>query len=152
MNERLITLAAAAGLIGAGPVLADHNSKNGEGWANMPNDIHNTRVETRENDDNAAFRDFVKYGEGSKTVNRFDSEGTQPGTAVEQKSSVKNQINQGAAAPMSRNEIRKRVATNEQVAARTHSRLDRGTSATSRLNRSRSSTSAAGNRNGRGRR
>jgi hypothetical protein len=57
-----------------GSALADHNSKNGEGWANMPNDVHNTRVETRENDDNEAFRDFVRYGEGSKSVNRFETD------------------------------------------------------------------------------
>jgi wobble nucleotide-excising tRNase len=35
----------------------------------MPNDIHNTRVETLESNDNEAFRDFVKYGEGAESVN-----------------------------------------------------------------------------------
>jgi hypothetical protein len=55
---------------------ADHNSPNGEGWANMPNDIHNTRMDTKETDDNEAFRDFVKYGEGSDSENRFDSDDT----------------------------------------------------------------------------
>lgn len=51
------------------PAYADHNSPHGPGWANMPNDIHNTRVETLEANDNEAFRDFVKYGEGAESVN-----------------------------------------------------------------------------------
>lgn len=67
------------------PALADHNSKQGEGWANMPNDIHNTRVETLETKDNEAFRDFVKYGEGSESVNRFDSDDATAQRAKEQK-------------------------------------------------------------------
>jgi hypothetical protein len=52
--------------------LADHNSRWGEGWAKMPNDIHNTRVETR-GDDNA-FRDFVRFGNGADSVNRFSTD------------------------------------------------------------------------------
>ena len=49
------------------PALADHNSKWGEGWANMPNDIHNTRIDTR--GDNTAFRDFVRQGNGAVREN-----------------------------------------------------------------------------------
>ena len=67
---------ATAIALGSSPVIADHNSKNGDGWANMPNDIHNTRMETREADDNDAFKDFVKYGEGSESVNSLDSDDT----------------------------------------------------------------------------
>lgn len=52
--------------------LADHNSRWGEGWAKMPNDIHNTRVETR--GDNSTFRDFVRFGNGADSVNRFSTE------------------------------------------------------------------------------
>lgn len=51
------------------PAHADHMSPWGEGWANMPNDIHNTRLDLR--DDNDAFRDFVQYGEGADTTNRW---------------------------------------------------------------------------------
>ena len=51
---------------------ADHNSRWGEGWAKMPNDIHNTRVETR-GDDNT-FRDFVRFGNGADSVNRFSTD------------------------------------------------------------------------------
>ena len=49
--------------------LADHNSIHGAGWANMPNDIHNTRIE----DDlsSTEFRDFVSQGAGAATVNRY---------------------------------------------------------------------------------
>ncbi|MEA3275802.1 MAG: hypothetical protein U9Q81_11040 [Pseudomonadota bacterium] len=51
---------------------ADHNSPHGAGWARMPNDIHNTRIETR--GDNTAFRDFVRYGNGASSVNRYLSD------------------------------------------------------------------------------
>lgn len=50
-------------------VSADHNSPWGEGWANTPNDVHNTRIDTR--DDNEAFRDFVRQSNGASSVNRF---------------------------------------------------------------------------------
>lgn len=64
-----------AGLLLAGafgsPALADHNSPFGEGFANMPNDIHNTRVDTREEDDNETFVDLVRFGNGATTINRF---------------------------------------------------------------------------------
>jgi hypothetical protein len=62
-------------LLCAAPALADHNSKNGEGWANMPNDIHNTRIDTRTSGDNEAFKDFVRYGNGAESINRFDVDG-----------------------------------------------------------------------------
>lgn len=52
--------------------LADHNSRWGEGRAKMPNDIHNTRVETR--GDNTTFRDFVRFGNGAESVNRFSTD------------------------------------------------------------------------------
>ncbi len=58
---------------------ADHNSKWGEGWANMPNDIHNTRIDTR--GDNTAFRDFVRNGNGADSVNRY---ATDPGRSPRQ--------------------------------------------------------------------
>ena len=49
--------------------LADHNSVLGPGTTNMPNDIHNTRIE----DDlsSTAFRDFVSGGAGADSVNRY---------------------------------------------------------------------------------
>jgi hypothetical protein len=42
--------------------LADHNSPWGAGWANMPNDVHDLRIETRERGDASAFRDLVRGG------------------------------------------------------------------------------------------
>jgi len=70
MKNTTIKLAAlACATLAAGTVLADHNSPMGEGWANMPNDIHNTRVETK--GDNETFRDFVKQGAGADSVNRY---------------------------------------------------------------------------------
>ncbi|MBW8371558.1 MAG: hypothetical protein K0M66_11405 [Thiobacillus sp.] len=49
--------------------LADHNSPNGAGWANMPNDIHNTRIESDLS--GSEFSDFVRQGAGADTVNRY---------------------------------------------------------------------------------
>lgn len=72
--KRSITTLALASILGtlvSMPAMADHNSPMGEGWANMPNDIHNTRIDTRETDDTDAFTDFVYQGAGADTVNRF---------------------------------------------------------------------------------
>ena len=44
---------------------ADHMSIWGEGWANMPNEIHNLRMEYK--DDNDAFLSEVQYGAGAVT-------------------------------------------------------------------------------------
>jgi hypothetical protein len=49
--------------------LADHNSLNGSGWANMPNDVHNTRIE--DGLSGTEFSDFVRQGAGAATVNRY---------------------------------------------------------------------------------
>jgi hypothetical protein len=54
---------------------ADHNSVWGEGWANMPNDIHNTRIETL-GEDGTTFRDFVQYGNGADSVNSLSIDAT----------------------------------------------------------------------------
>ena len=90
MKRSLIPLSIMFGALAvSGAAVADHNSKNGEGWANMPNDIHNTRIETREADDNEAFRDFVKYGEGSTSENRFASDETVPAQSRKQSGEAK---------------------------------------------------------------
>jgi hypothetical protein len=69
MNKTLmrgLIIASAACLTAA---QADHMSPCGAGWANMPNDIHNTRFDTR--GDNDEFLDFIRYGEGADSVNSF---------------------------------------------------------------------------------
>ena len=60
-----------ASMLASPLAFADHNSPHGAGWANMPNDVHNMRVETRESGDYEAFRDFVRFGGGAQTPNRF---------------------------------------------------------------------------------
>lgn len=88
MNIRSPILVAGlllAGLSG-GPAMADHNSPFGEGFANMPNDIHNTRVDTREDDDNETFVDLVRFGGGASTINRFLSTSTSTGTTSTERS------------------------------------------------------------------
>jgi hypothetical protein len=60
---------AALLVLASTSALADHNSPNGAGWANMPNDIHNTRIE--ENLSGREFADFVRQGAGAATVNRY---------------------------------------------------------------------------------
>jgi hypothetical protein len=71
-----LTLAAAIAALAATPAFADHNSPMGAGWANMPNDIHNTRIDTRLTLDDAAFLDFVRYGAGADSVNRYLTDST----------------------------------------------------------------------------
>ena len=108
MNGPFLALGAIAVIaVSTSPAFADHNSKEGEGWANRPNDIHNTRVETLEGKDNAAFRDFVKYGEGSESVNRFDSDDTTAQRAKQQKGK--------ATAEQEQAQQRARTRKNEQV-------------------------------------
>jgi len=68
-SKVLSSLLVAAGILTTSAVYADHNSVWGEGWANMPNDVHNTRIDTL--GDNDAFLDFVQYGDGADSVNRF---------------------------------------------------------------------------------
>jgi hypothetical protein len=76
MRSRIALIGTvAAGLLVAGSASADHNSKHGAGWARMPNDIHNTRVDTR-GVDNQAFRDFVRHGNGANSVNRYPTRET----------------------------------------------------------------------------
>lgn len=69
-NKLLPSLIVATGLLSSTAVFADHNSVWGEGWASMPNDIHNTRIDTMDSD-TSEFTDFVQYGEGADSVNRF---------------------------------------------------------------------------------
>jgi hypothetical protein len=69
VKTTLFTLAVLATPL----AMADHNSIWGEGLANMPNDIHNTRIETMDSDDSSAFVDFVSQGAGAASVNDAES-------------------------------------------------------------------------------
>lgn len=68
-THKALTIVALLGSLTALPALADHNSVWGAGWANMPNDIHNTRIE--DDLDQDEWTDFVQYGEGADTVNPY---------------------------------------------------------------------------------
>ena len=81
---KLVTLAAAT--LAAGTAFADHNSPMGEGWANMPNDIHNTRIDTR--GDNETFRDFVRQGAGADSLNRYADDDSARAEPAGKKSAV----------------------------------------------------------------
>lgn len=61
------------GLLTASFAQADHNSYWGEGTANMPNDIHNMRIDTLD-EDTSEFLDFVRIGSGADSDNRFISD------------------------------------------------------------------------------
>jgi len=74
-----LVLGSLAALVSVS-ALADHNSPHGAGWANMPNDVHNTRIE--DGLSGTEFRDFVRQGAGADTVNRYlDSTTTQSGSS-----------------------------------------------------------------------
>jgi hypothetical protein len=67
------------------PALADHNSVWGAGKANMPNDIHNTRIEEANTGlmTSEEWRTFVSKGAGAATVNRYlDEDGDGIGDRV----------------------------------------------------------------------
>ena len=144
MKHRILTFATAAAFLAVtGLAVADHNSKNGEGWANMPNDVHNTRIETKEADDNEAFRDFVKYGEGSRTENRFDPDSSTPTQAGPRQDMARAQeqkrVDQDAAKTqdMARTQDRKRVdqdmaKTQDMARAQDRKRIDQNTATETR--------------------
>jgi hypothetical protein len=159
MKLKVATSAAVTLILAAaGTAFADHNSKNGEGWANMPNDIHNTRIETREANDNEAFRDFVKYGEGSRTENRFATDSTTPAQSGNKENMAQKQAQKQAetkSANQTRSANQARSANQEKSAgqdksrseSRSRQRLDtRSTSRSSRVSGTRSGGSRAGGR------
>ena len=151
MSRKLIGLVISMGLLTAGTAYADDNSKNGEGWANMPNDIHNTRVETREADDNEAFRDFVRYGEGSKSENRFDTDDAGPSQAMEQKGNANGTRKQDGTAAKNQNKTATQTNVQDQKRIETRSRIDQDVATASRRNRS-ATSSRGGARKGGGKR
>ena len=77
VTTKTFTLSALSLLLAAfvSTAQADHNSKWGEGWANMPNDVHNMRIDTLDGD-NDDFIDFVSNGAGADSVNRFADDDT----------------------------------------------------------------------------
>jgi len=93
----LLATCIASGMLAATTAFADHASPMGAGWANMPNDIHNTRLE----DSNEEFMDLVQGGGGADSVNRYDDDTT---TAELPASRAETQTTTGAssAASMSR--------------------------------------------------
>ena len=117
MKSDLIRATALAALaVLAGSAAADHNSKWGEGWAKMPNDIHNTRVETR--GDNEAFREFVQKGAGTESENRFDTDAEGRREAVQA---------ENASADKARARAERRRSERTATATRSHTRSARGT-------------------------
>lgn len=76
MKASLVIVCAAVLSVGTG-VRADHNSKNGDGWANMPNAVHDYRIDIRggtaepmqAQGKNDEFTAWVQYGNGAESVN-----------------------------------------------------------------------------------
>lgn len=66
----LAPMMLALGIAAVSAVPADHNSPWGEGWANMPNDIHNTRIDTMD-EDTQEFIDLIRMGSGADSENVF---------------------------------------------------------------------------------
>jgi hypothetical protein len=127
MRAQTFTIAfASAVLLVAVPSLADHNSKNGEGTANMPNDIHNTRVETLETNDNETFQDFVRYGEGSTSVNRFESEETQPSQANARQGEANAAIRKGESPAQNQNRTETNTGRQDRARVESRTRLEPG--------------------------
>ena len=150
MTNRIVTLAVASGLLAiAAPVIADHNSKNGVGWANMPNDIHNMRIETREANDNEAFKDFVKYGEGSTSENRFATDdAAAPNQAKNKQDKSQVQERKKAQAETATNTATN-TRTRSETRSETRARTRADSPASSRSDRASRSTRSSARKGGR---
>ena len=110
----LLATCITGGMLATSAAYADHNSVWGEGWANMPNDIHNTRIETLDVEDgNTIFTEFVREGGGADSVNDavLDPAIEQPGNRAD------TQTTNGASA----------AASMSRSAARTSMRSSAGT-------------------------
>ena len=85
LKEKLAPIMLAVGIAAVSAVHADHNSPWGEGWASMPNDIHNTRIDTMD-EDTEEFIDFVRMGSGADSDNSLlvDSSGATGGGSANQ--------------------------------------------------------------------
>ena len=70
--QSFVAMVVSSAVMVSSSVYADHNSPMGAGTANMPNDIHNTRIE----DDNATFLDLVQGGGGADSINRYSDDST----------------------------------------------------------------------------
>lgn len=75
--QKALTLVTLLGGLSSLPAWADHNSVWGPGMASMPNDIHNARIE--DDLDQDEWTDFVQYGSGADTVNRYEDTSTSMG-------------------------------------------------------------------------
>lgn len=75
LKELLGPVVFILGITAVATVQADHNSVWGEGWANMPNDIHDTRIDTLD-DDTDSFIDFVRTGSGSSSGSAMIADST----------------------------------------------------------------------------
>ena len=61
----------------------------------MPNDIHNTRIETL-GGDSESFTSFVRYGNGADSVNRYaDDRNGQNRTMNQTRSRMRNRVHAG---------------------------------------------------------
>ena len=70
--KSLLAIFITSSVFASSAALADHKSPMGAGTANMPNDIHNTRIE----DDNETFLELVQGGGGADSVNRYADDTT----------------------------------------------------------------------------
>lgn len=68
-KKSVIAMVIAGSLFTTASAFADHNSVWGAGFAEMPNDIHNSAIE----DDFDTFLDLVQEGDGADSVNRYDT-------------------------------------------------------------------------------
>lgn len=96
MKTKLIKNAIFAALVSSAVIapyaMADHNSVWGDGWANMPNDIHNTRLDPAVSD--TEFMEFVSGGAGAESVNRYVDDDDSTTTSG---SDMAGSFNQGSA-------------------------------------------------------
>ena len=115
----LFATCITGGVLTTTSAYADHNSIWGEGRANMPNDIHNTRIETLSGD-NSKFIVFIRGGSGADSVNDavLDPDVEQPGNRAESQTT----IGASDAASMSRSAARTSTHSSAETMSRSGGR------------------------------
>ena len=117
MSKKLVfAMFISGGMLATSASYADHNSIWGAGHANMPNDIHNTRIE----DDNETFHDLVQYGDGADSVNRYADDTSTTTTGSSNRLDTPNRMVTRIRDNMS---IRDQIGARATVANRMNSRV-----------------------------
>jgi hypothetical protein len=101
--KTLLATCLTSGALAITSAYADHMSPMGEGWANMPNDVHNTRLDPTVSDEE--FTELVQGGDLADEPNRYDDD-TSTELPPSSMTSTRSETGSSTAATMSRSSSR----------------------------------------------